>query len=126
MPTGDRIKEMREKLRLTQARLGEMTGTDSTTISRWETNKVNVSQKYIGKLASALNTSTDYLLGETDDPTLQSVQTQTELPAERSVVERNRGILTYTSKDGSKVELPDTDRGYALFERILMQKAVMA
>ena len=28
--------------------------------------------------------------------------------------------------EGEKLELPDTDRGYALFEKILMQKAVMA
>lgn len=127
MPTGDRIKELRTKRGLSQAALGEKVETDSTTISRWETNRVSVSQKYIGRLASALNTSTDYLLSKTDDPAPQFEHLQNDPPAqERSVFERNRGILTYTFKDGEKLELPDTDRGYALFERILMQKAVMA
>ncbi len=127
MPIGERIKEMREKQGMTQAKLGEMAGTDSTSVSRWETNKTKPSQKYIGKLASVLCTSADYLLSETDDPAPQSVQLHNDPPAqERSVVEKNRGNLMYIFKDGEQVVLPDTDRGYELFERILMQKAVMA
>ena len=127
MLIGDRIKELRTKLRLSQGELGDRVDTDSTIISRWETNRVRPSQKYIVRLANALGTSTDYLLGETSDSAPQLGVVQTEPPAqERSVIEKNRGILTYTFKDGEKLELPDTDRGYALFEKILMQKAIMA
>lgn len=141
MPIGERIKVLRTKLRLSQSELGDRVDTDSTIISRWETNRVRPSQKYIIKLANALGTSTDYLLGETDDPaaqfdTMLHIQPSTNVHAdtshidtpaeERSVIEKNRGKLMYTFRDGEKLELPDTDRGYALFEKILMQKAVMA
>ncbi len=127
MPIGDRIKELRIKLRLSQSELGDRVDTDSTIISRWETNRVRPGQKYIVRLAQALNTSTDYLLCDTDDPAPPQGSSQMESPAEeRSVVEKSRGKLTYTFKDGEKLELPDTDKGYALFEKILMRKAVMA
>lgn len=128
MLIGDRIKELRTKLRLSQGELGDKVDTDSTIISRWETNRVRPSQKYIVKLANALGTSTDYLMGNTDDPSPQRGISHDEPPAEeRSVIEKtNTRTLTYTFENGEKLELPDTDRGYALFEKILMKKAAMA
>lgn len=126
MLIGDRIKKLRTVRNMSQSELGYKIDTDGSVISRWETNRSKVSQRYIVKLAIALGTTTDYLLGEADDHTPQIIHMQNDPPAERSVVEKNREILTYTSKDGSKIELPDTDKGYALFREILMQKAVMA
>ena len=63
MPIGDRIRDLRTKQKLSQSELGDKVDTDSTIISRWETNRVRPSQKYIVRLAKALDTSTDYLLG---------------------------------------------------------------
>lgn len=127
MLIGDRIKKLRTVRNMSQSELGYKVDTDGSVISRWETNRSKVSQRYIVKLAIALGTTTDYLLGETDDPAPQMTHMQNNPPAkERSVVERNRGTLTYISKDGNKVELPDTDKGYALFREILSQNAVMA
>ena len=125
MPIGDRIKELRIKSGLSQGELGYKVDTDSTIISRWETNRVRPGQKYIVRLAQALNTSTDYLLCDTDDPSPQVEILRGDLPEERSVTERNSRKLIYTFKDGEKLELPDTDKGYALFKEILMSKAVM-
>ena len=68
MLIGDRIRELRTNLRLSQTELGNRVDTDGSVISRWETNKARVSQRYIVKPSNALDTSTDYLLGETDDP----------------------------------------------------------
>ncbi len=126
MMIGERIRTLREKGGKSQEFLATMIEMDKNTIARWERGELKPRGTSIIKLAKALNTTSTYLLGETDDPEPQIIHTQHEPPAERAVVERNRGILTYTSKDGDKVEIPDTDRGYALFERILMQKAVMA
>lgn len=79
------------------------------------------------KLAQVLDASTDYLLGKTNDPSPASAAIQHEPPAEeRSVVEKSRGKLTYVFRDGEKLELPDTEKGYELFREILMEKAVMA
>lgn len=123
MLIGDRIKELRNKLGWSQAELAYKIGTDSTTISRWETNRIRVSQGYILKLSNALGTSADYLLGDTDDPALQQRDAQNDPPAEEhSVIDKNIGTLSYEFKDGDKLELPATKTGYALFEKIVMGK----
>lgn len=126
MSTGERIRKLREAKHMRQSDLAELLGNDGNTISRWEHGKLGIGSAYIMKLAQVFNTTADYLLGKTDDPAPQIIHIHNDPPAERSVVEKNRRTLTYTSKDGDKIELPDTDRGYELFERILMQKAVMA
>ena len=128
MSIGDRIRKLREAKRLKQGELAEMIGNDSNTISRWEHGKIGIGSAYITRLAQVLGTSTDYLLENTDDPSPQQGSSYDEPPAEeRSVVEKsNSRKLTYTFENGEKLELPDTDRGYALFEKILMRKAVMA
>ena len=65
---GERIKNRRKQLGMSQSQLAFKIDSDSTVVSRWETNKVQISQKYMSKIAQALNTSTDYLLGDTDNP----------------------------------------------------------
>ena len=47
MLIGDRIKELRNKLGLSQTELGNRIETNGSVISRWETNKARVSQRYI-------------------------------------------------------------------------------
>ena len=69
MSLGSRIRELRKKQGLTQTQLGEMVGSDGNTVSRWELDKLGMGNEYVLKFAQALDTSTDYLLGETDDPT---------------------------------------------------------
>ena len=66
------MRAKREECRLSQARLADLVGVDSNTISRWERNLFKVTADYVPKLAAALNTSVAYLLGETDNPTRYS------------------------------------------------------
>ena len=68
MSLGSRIRELRKKQGLTQTCLGEMVGSDGNTVSRWELDKLGMGNEYVLKFAQALDTSTGYLLGETDDP----------------------------------------------------------
>lgn len=65
---GDRIAELRKKLYLSQEDLAEALGTSRPSISIWETGKGLPDVNNLRELATALNTSTAYLLGETDDP----------------------------------------------------------
>ena len=131
MVIGERIRERREAKNLTQGQLAEIIDGDGNAVSRWERNKIGIGSAYIIKLAKALDTSTDYLLGKTNDPTLSSSESvqevknekQADPPAEKHVtVDEKRGKLSYTFGNGEKLELPDTEKGYALFEKILMQK----
>ena len=119
---GSRLRQQRDSLHISQEELAAELKVHVNTIRRWEQGKQAPDAKRLDCLAEALHTTVAYLSGETNAPS-----SLLDPPAqERSVVEKNRGLLTYTFKDGEKLELPDTDRGYALFEKILIQKAVMA
>lgn len=68
MLRGDRIAELRRKLNLSQEDLAEAIGTSRPSISIWENGKGLPDVNNLKELSAALNTSTAYLLGETDDP----------------------------------------------------------
>jgi transcriptional regulator with XRE-family HTH domain len=64
--TGDRIREIREELAMTQDRLAELAGISKGFLSDVENNKRNISSDNLLKIADALGASADYLLrGET-------------------------------------------------------------
>lgn len=126
MSTGERIRQLRKAKHMRQSDLAELLGNDGNTISRWERGTIGIGSAYIMKLAEVFDTTADYLLGKTDNPESRTIHIQHEPPAERAVVERNRATLTYTRPDGSRVDLPDTDKGYELFREVLRQDAVVA
>jgi len=63
----NRIKVMREALNLNQQELADMANVSLHTIFRAEKG-TNVQTKNLRAIATALNTSVAYLMGETDDP----------------------------------------------------------
>lgn len=65
---GTRIQQRRESLRLTQEELADLVGTTQRQISRYERGSNNPGPELIVKLAQVLGTTTDYLLGITDEP----------------------------------------------------------
>lgn len=64
-----RLKLLRENRGLSQAELGEYLNLTQQTINNYEKGKREPSQDTLQKIANFFNTSTDYLLGRTDDPT---------------------------------------------------------
>ena len=64
----NRIKEMREALKITQTQLAEKIERSRVTVMRWENGDRLPDTDEIKSLALALNTSISYLTGETDDP----------------------------------------------------------
>lgn len=65
---GHRVKKLRDGLKMSQDELGELLGVDGRQIIRYEKPNANPNSLAIYQLATALNTSSDYLLGLTDDP----------------------------------------------------------
>jgi transcriptional regulator with XRE-family HTH domain len=64
--TGDRIRQIREKKKMTQDQLAEASGVSKGFLSDVENNKRNISSQYLLRIANALGASVDYLLqGET-------------------------------------------------------------
>lgn len=63
----NRIKEIRKKRNITQIRLSTEIEVSQETISAYENDKAEPKLDKLVKIADFLNTSTDYLLGRTDD-----------------------------------------------------------
>lgn len=70
-----RIKQLRIKTDITQEQLGNALGMNKSTIQRYETAGVDkIKEPIIEKMAKILKTSSDYLLGKTDDTSPKSEQ----------------------------------------------------
>ena len=63
-----RIRDLREDLDLTQTEIANMRGMSQTGYSKYETGENDIPTSILIKLANFYNTSIDYLLGQTDDP----------------------------------------------------------
>lgn len=69
MTTGDRIKDLRLNLGLTQGELAEKVGVKTPAIYKYETGLVvNLKRDIIEKLSKALSTSPSYLMCIDDEP----------------------------------------------------------
>jgi transcriptional regulator with XRE-family HTH domain len=83
MPTtGDRIRELREKRRMTQDQLAKAADISKGFLSDVENNKRNISSQALLRIANCLGASIDYLLrGETKESTIREPVT---IPSELS------------------------------------------
>jgi transcriptional regulator with XRE-family HTH domain len=76
---GIHIKKRRKELRLSREELAELIGVTGNSLYRWETGERSPSDENKRKLARALGVSLAYLLGETDDLSLQDAQSKNYL-----------------------------------------------
>lgn len=67
-----RIRDLREDRDLNQTKVAAMLGMSQTGYSKYETGENDIPTAILIKLARFYNTSIDYLLGETDNPTRYS------------------------------------------------------
>jgi len=73
-PFRQRLKQLRQKKKLTQKQIGEAVGLSSITVSGWEIGKSLPDAQTLPILANFLNVSIDYLLGREDHPCTHQVQ----------------------------------------------------
>lgn len=64
----ERLRELRIKRGLSQEALARQIDVGNLQIWRYENGESEPSSEILGRVARALNTSADYLLGLTDDP----------------------------------------------------------
>ena len=67
-----RIRELREDSDMNQTQIAKILGMSQTGYSKYETGENDIPTDILIKLARYYNTSVDYLLGETDNPTRYS------------------------------------------------------
>ena len=65
---GERIHNIIDDQRITQTKLAEDIGIKLPRLNNYMTGQANFPSEIIKKIAEVLNTSTDYLLGLTDNP----------------------------------------------------------
>lgn len=65
---GDRIRDLRKAKGLTQQELSRILGVSRATLASWETGRRTPDAHTIRSLARTFNTTTDYLLGYSDEP----------------------------------------------------------
>lgn len=63
-----RIRDLREDNDLSQREIANMLGMSQTGYSKYETGENDIPTDVLISLAEFYNTSTDYLLGQTDNP----------------------------------------------------------
>ena len=64
---GEKIRNKRKELGLSQPELAKILNVSNGIISQWENNIYEPKASYLKLLAETLNVSTDYLLGLEDD-----------------------------------------------------------
>ena|SRR5690625_101140 len=69
-----RLKYMRKLRKLSQEELGKKINSTKGTISNYENEYSSPSNEVLKDLADVLNTTTDYLLGRSNDPDLTAKQ----------------------------------------------------
>lgn len=63
-----RLKMLREKHDLSQEQLAELIGTSQHQVSKYERGKNDPTSTVVDKVADVFNTTTDFVLGRTDNP----------------------------------------------------------
>ena len=127
---GERIRAAREKICVSQEELAEAIGMHTNTIARWERNEVIPRGNSLKRLSQALHVSTAYLLDsdsashegiihdEAVPSTIKQERAKTKETASESI---SPLCLSYTGKDGDKLELPDTPKNRELFQLLVMK-----
>lgn len=98
---GDRIKERREELGLTQGDLEKLTGIGNRMISNFETNKSKPNDETIMILTKALQCDANYLFGYKPEQTLKAVSQSTKAFSSNKirVLENIQSVLNTLSDD---------------------------
>lgn len=82
----NRLKAVRRAMGMTQEQLESVSGVSQASISRMEQEDVNAGGQNLAAVARALEVSTDYLLGLTDDP--RPARTDVEITLEEWAILR--------------------------------------
>ena len=128
---GDRIRNLREKLGKSQEEFAHSINMHPNTIARWERGELTPRGTSIAKIAKALDTSTDYLLGDTDNPSnsvpISIVSGNDEASSEfmEKIVKSNKMVVYETKNGNGRIFIPVTDDGFRFFQQMISSNLVV-
>ena len=108
------IRQLRKKAGLTQIELAEKLGVSIATLRRWEAGETAPNGTRIIELAGLLEVSPDEIVASVEN----SARVQTMSAGNAKLTDRSNGMLVFEG-DGTRIELPPTDKGYELFSRLV-------
>ena len=114
MTLGERIKEAR-KGKYTQEELATLVGVHENTLRRWESGERSPDAVFLPVLAKSLNVSVSDLVE--DDESEESSNGVTKKISPTPSTRSSKWMLVY-ERDGERMELPATDKGYAIMDKI--------
>ena len=106
---------LRKKAGLTQIELAEKMGVSIATLRRWEAGETTPTGTKIMELADRLGTSPDSIVALSKNNPDTQEQSQVYTNDNR---ENGNGMLIFEG-GGTRIELPPTDRGYEVFNRLI-------
>lgn len=109
------IRLLRKKAGLTQIELADKMGVSIATLRRWEAGETAPTGTKIFDLAEQLGTSPDSIVASNKEPSSTTEQSQAYNNDNR---ENENGMLVFEG-GGTRIELPPTDRGYELFDKLI-------
>ena len=72
--TGERIKNIRKRLGMSQDQLSELASLNRVTIAKYESGRIEPGANALARIADALGVSTDVLLGREEESEIKSVR----------------------------------------------------
>ncbi|MCY9764808.1 helix-turn-helix domain-containing protein [Paenibacillus alvei] len=114
---GARIAELRKKKNLTQYDLGSLLNVSTSTVAMWERGHRDPSSEALSQLSSFFSVSSDYLLGLTDDPT---IELRAETPPSISAWLRSTG--TDLTEDEKEVLAEDMEEYFKMRKARILKK----
>ena len=112
---GEKVKQLREQRNFTQEELAHLVGVHANTISSWENGTIPNLARVI-KLATVLNTTTTYLLDESDDPESPGEIRPINIVAAPGLNDDKRLIV---SNRDMYANLPDSPEGFEIMKLFL-------
>ena len=121
MSLATNIRLHRKHAGLTQIEFAEKLGVSIATLRRWEAGETAPTGTRIMEIASLLGISADELISDSDNT--ENAGVSMIYPSHE-----NNGMLVYEG-EGTRIELPPTDKGYELFNKLIenmIRKRVMS
>ena len=112
MSLATNIRVHRKQAGLTQIELAEKLGVSIATLRRWEAGETAPTGTRIIEIASLLGISPDGLISDNESSENRKV------PVMYPAHENNGGMLIFEG-EGTRIELPPTDKGYELFNKLI-------
>lgn len=112
MSLASNIRIHRKQAGLTQIELAEKLGVSIATLRRWEAGETAPTGTRIVEIAALLGISPDRLISDKEEAENKKVSVT------YPIHENSGGMLVFEG-EGTRIELPPTDKGYELFQTLI-------